>query len=429
MYKLDCQYLRPKKAAHLTAWHEEHFEKRTELSIWQGNHATLLPVRKFAGDDVPHGRGGVVNEHGAYVPLSAYEHRVQGAYAFDCAPYQDQKIVFCGYYVPHWGHFLVENIARLWYCLKQDPTIDQYVFVVRQDEVVELKGNYRAFFEHLGIFDKIRLINTPTTFREVVVPELSFYLNRYYTQQFLDLYQTVVKNAQADPAWQPYEKIFFTRTQLRQTNDCDCGAEVFDDFFTRNGYSVLAPEQLTLDQMIFYIQNADVVATMSGSVSHNILFGKQGQKMLILERCVNNNEWQVSANRMMELDVTYIDACLPIYPVATGGPFLLAYNEHVRQFAEDNHMLPPDPGLCSEKFNKRSFQRYMKTYFNMNRYHWHMEPRYIPLSGYMMEAYQEGQRYFEAYLNGSKPFLPVHYFQWHYWKQFVKWVLRKVGLR
>lgn len=225
---------------------------------------------------------------------------------------------------------------------KKDPTIDKYVFIVRKNEQIDLKGNYKTFFELLHIADKIEFVNEPTAYREVIVPELSFYLNRYYSQEFLDLYEEVAQNAVFDPSWIPQKKIYFTRSQLKNENDCDCGSEVFDNFFAKNGYTILAPEKLSLEETIFYVRHADVVATISGTIPHNMLFGHQGQELQILERCVVNNDWQVSVDRIMGLQTTYIDANIPIYPVDTSGPFLLGFNDNMQRFAADNNMVPPD---------------------------------------------------------------------------------------
>ena len=48
---------------------------------------------------------------------------------------------------------------------------------------------------------------------------------------------------------------------------------------------------------------------------------------------------------------------------------------------------------------------------------------------YLWEAYQAGHKWFGAYLDGDLPFRWYHYFEFHYWKQFVKHALVKLGLR
>ncbi len=49
-----------------------------------------------------------------------------------------------------------------------------------------------------------------------------------------------------------------------------------------------------------------------------------------------------------------------------------------------------------------------------------MEPWYPEIADSLYEAYEDNYPYFQEYLDGNKPFLPEHYFQIHYWKQFIK---------
>lgn len=212
MYQIDYQYMRPKKAVWLQRMYATPFEKREELDVWQGEKATILPLREIRGEPVQFGRGGVVDCDGNYVRLSGFETRVMNDYPFENPVYKDEKVVFCGYLVNHWGHFLVEAVNRLWYALKDDPSVDKYVFFLDENEEREIKGNYKEFFTLLKIWDKLEIINVPTTYREVIVPEISFFCMHFYSQQYLDIFNTIAANAYVDPAWQKAEKIYFTRS-------------------------------------------------------------------------------------------------------------------------------------------------------------------------------------------------------------------------
>ena len=88
MYNLDLRYLRPLKGAALKRWHEGNLEVRENLEVWQGNDATLLPVRKDSA--LQFGRGGVVDKDGNYVDLSCIPQRVQFAYDYENAEYRDE---------------------------------------------------------------------------------------------------------------------------------------------------------------------------------------------------------------------------------------------------------------------------------------------------------------------------------------------------
>ncbi len=426
MFEIDYRYLRPKKAAALRRWHEDPLEVRSELDIWQGENATILPLRR--SDGLLFGKGGVVDAGGQYVELSCIPRRVQFPYPFENPEYRDEKVVYCGYLVNHWGHFLVEAVTRLWYFLENDPTIDKYVFFVNENEERDIQGNYKAFLTLLNVWDKIELVSKPTTYREVLVPERAFQCRTYYSPKFLEIFESIANNVVIDPSWAPLKKIYYSRSQFQKGSNFEFGLEVLDNFFEKNGYTILYPEKVPLAQMIFYIRNAEVVATLSGSLPHNLLFANNGQKLQILERCVLNNDFQVNINRMRQLHVTYIDANIPVYPVDMCGPFIMGYNDQVEQFAKDHELLPPDAQYCSKKHLHSCFMKYIRSYQDMYRYQWYMEDWYAPFADYLWEAYQAGAAYFGEYLNGSRPFMWHHYFEFHYWKQFIKHVLVKLKL-
>lgn len=173
MDTVDYRYLRPQKAAALKKQHEVAYEKRETPSVWQGKNATVLPVRKT--DQFGWiGCGGVVDEDGNSVGISAVECCVKPCNSFESAEYRDKKVVYCGYLIHHWGHFLVEGVARLWYFLENDSSVDSYVFALDEGETREIKGNYKEFLTLLNIWDKLEFVNKPTTYREVIVPDLAF---------------------------------------------------------------------------------------------------------------------------------------------------------------------------------------------------------------------------------------------------------------
>lgn len=424
MYNIDDTYLRPKKAASLKNMYATTFERKDELAVWSGKNATVLPLRKFDGDQLVFGRGGVVDESGEYVPLSGMESRLYLGYPFENPVFKEEKVVYCGYLINQWGHFLVEAVNRLWYVLENDTTVDKYVFMVHENEQRTLKGNYKEFFELLKIADKIEIINTPTTYREVIVPEMAFRCMKYYSPKYTDLYDAVAANVIPDPSWPSPEKIFLTRSQFTQGSIYEFGLDSLDNFYSKNGYTIIAPEKVSLSQLIYYIRNANEVASLSGSLQHNMLFAPMHKKHVILERLVINIDFTVSVNQMRQLDVTYIDANYPIYTVSTCGPFIMGYNEILERYARENQMLPPDAEFTSEKYLDKCFKQYMRSYQDNYRSRWYMADWYWEIADTLWEGYQDGYRYFADYLDGKKPYLREHYFQWHYFKQFIKRLLK-----
>ncbi|MGM9660080.1 MAG: glycosyltransferase 61 family protein [Faecousia sp.] len=421
--KIDYQYLRPEKAKALKQWCDADVEVRENPSVRCEKNATILPLRRDKGFGLLFGKGGVVDAQGSYVPESGIPKRVEGSYPTETPEFRDEKVVYCGYLVNHWGHFLIEGVTRLWYFLENDPTIDKYVFFLDENEDREIRGNFRLFLELLKIWDKLEIISRPTTYREVVIPELGIHMRSAYTPKLLKVFDTVADNVVENPAWESPEKIFFSRSQLKKAHAFECGWDMMDNFYEKNGYRILYPEKIPLDQMIHYIRSARVVASLSGSLPHNMLFARQGQTLEIAERLVLNIDNQTDVNRIRELNVTYIDAHIPLYPVDFTGPIILGYTPELQHFAEDRGYAPPDPRYLSEKYRKRCFVHYMKAYADLYRYNWYQDDWYAPFAASLYEGFRAGHAYFADYLDGRKPFLWHHYFEFHYWKQLVKHLL------
>lgn len=51
-----------------------------------------------------------MDEDGNSVGISAVECCVKPCNSFESAEYRDKKVVYCGYLIHHWGHFLVEEL-------------------------------------------------------------------------------------------------------------------------------------------------------------------------------------------------------------------------------------------------------------------------------------------------------------------------------
>jgi len=421
MQSIDYRYMRPKKAAALKQWCDFPVEVRKDPVIWQGRNATILPLRK--DPELQFGRGGVVDCDGNYVDLSAIPLRVQYSYPYENPEYRDEKVVYCGYLINHWGHFLIEAVTRLWYFMENDETVDKYVFFIEEGSDREISGNYLEFLKLLKIWDRLEIISKPVTYREVIVPELGIVCRESYTPKLLKVFDAVAENVVPDPSWETPEKIFYSRSQFAKGIPYEFGFDCIDNFFEKNGYTILHPEKVPLSRMIHYIRNSKVVASLSGSLPHNMLFANQGQKLEIVERLVINDDNQTDVNRMRELDVTYIDANMPVYSVNFVGPFIMGYTENLQRFAEDHGYAAPDSRYLTERYRKKCFARYMKAYEDLYDYRWFMEDWFAQFAESLYEGFQAGLGYFGDYINRKKPYRWYHYFEFHYWKQFVKRLL------
>ena len=336
---ISYEYLLPQKGIRCKQMHEKSFVMK-DNAIWETYpHGVILPVKQVTGDSLQFGRGGVNDKNGNYVALSGLPGRCEKTYSYDKKEYKEGKAVYCGYFFKQWGHFLLEDVARLWYCLEEEATdVDYWVFTTRSGEHDEITGNYKEFLELLGIWEKVILINTPTEFHEVIVPELGYKCQKEYTQQYLRIFDKVSERIYDIGKLQTFTKVYFTRSGLQKNNYNEFGHQMLDHFFEKNGFKILRPEQLSLKEMIWYIRHAEICACPSGTPPHNMLFATNKQSLVICEKCPVVNEFQVDIDRMRDLEVVYIDSNISIFPVDVGaGPFIMCYNDIFESFADDYH--------------------------------------------------------------------------------------------
>ena len=383
-YVLD--YVYPSKAKYIAEARDRFVNRKTSI-VEVYENAMVLPAVQFNDYDVSHGRGGVVDAEGNYVELSKTKARVVGKYDVDEFETSDEKVVYCGFFNKAWGHFLTEVVSRLWYALKNDDTVDSYVFIEEKDGNKQFSGNYLEFLKMLGIADKVRIINKPTRFKTVVVPEEGLVYDEYYTDEFIKMYEFVNQKGLSRYKGPKYDKVFFSKRKCEISIMSNLNEKFLDKFFEKNGYKVFYPERLSLIDTIGLIQNAEYLCGISSSLVHNQLFGHSNQTTICIEKQAFYNPYQIMVANITKCETVFIDACRSVFAVNSGGPFIFDYTKYLDKYVKDNCLIQGKP-MSESKF-KRIFKKYMVNYFYFN---FELPPDYMfhqYIVDMMREAYND----------------------------------------
>ena len=361
----NLSYVYPSKAKAI-AKAGERFRLIDSAVVKTYENATILPVVNFNDYDVFYGRGGLIDSSGCYVEMSKQKARVQGSY--DLSEYDvtasGETVVYCGFFYKAWGHFITEIVSRLWYALKNDTSVDSYVFFDTLGGDKKISGNYLEFLKLLGIADKIKIINRPTKFKKVIIPEEGLVYDEYYTQEFANMYKYINKKGLELYKGEKYDKVFFSKRKLATSVESNLNEKFLDSFFKKNGYHIFYPEKLSLIETIGILQNADSFAGIASSLLHNQLFGKKNQTTICIEKQAFYNPYQIMVAKITECNTVFIDACWSVFAVGSAGPFIFDYTKHLDQFAKDNQLILGKP-MSEWKF-KKIFKKYLVYYFNYN---------------------------------------------------------------
>ena len=364
-------YVYPSKAKYIAEARDRFVNRKTSI-VEVYENAMVLPAVRFNDYDISFGRGGVVDAEGNYVELSKTKARVDGKYDVDEFEYSDEKVVYCGFFYKVWGHYLTEVVSRLWYALRNDSSIDSYIFIVSKDEQQQFSGNYLEFLKMLGIADKVRLINKPIKFKTVVIPEEGLVYDEYYTDEFVKLYEFINQKGLAQYKGPKYERVFFSKRKCEISIMSNLNEKFLDKFFEKNGYKVFYPERLSLIDTIGIIQNAKYLCGISSSLVHNQLFGHSNQTTICIEKQAFYNAYQIMVANITKCETVFIDACRSIFAVNAGGPFIFDYTKYLDKYVKDNGLIPGKP--MSEYRFKRIFKKYMVNYFYFN---YELPPNYM----------------------------------------------------
>ena len=423
-YTIDTRFLRPQKAEALKEFYERPFIRREKISASCYQEAVILPQRKGR---FMHGLGGVITAEGIYVEDSGIPNQFGGKYEYSVSERKEETVCFCGYLIKHWGHFLIDAVSRLWYSLEHDAEIDEYVFVVEEGSRRKPEGNYAEFFRLLGILNKVRIIDTPTCFQKVLVPERSMAKNQYYSPLYLQLFDKISEKAMKEYPISDItdNKVYLSRNHFIGAR-VECGLDFVDHFFEKNGFTIIYPEEISLGEMIYMIRTATVCAAESGTLPHNFLFAQNQKDVIIIERQVTINQYQTEVDIIKELNVTYVDANYEIYTTyASYGPYLLGYTDCFKKFTEVFHYKEPDSYYISERYLKKCLKAYIKAVALEYGYKRQYEPWQMIWHKAIMEAYEESLEKFGPWLDRRKPLFWRQYFQLRYIKALVKRVLRR----
>lgn len=256
-----------------------------KLKTEKYDDAVILPYRRDPKGTV--GLGGVLDAKGNFVETSyCHEGRYNqgGGYDWDrnTLKVSEEKVVYFGYFLPHWGHFLIDCLGRMWPFAEKGNALDKYkiAFISNQDEFY---SNCYEFFHALGV-DKSRImwIDVPTQFKEVAIPELSYETPRSgrmfhpeYTHTFNRVIDNILANTPKEKVEEKYgqiDKVYFTRSLFNNAKSREVGLKVIDNVMLKGGFNILAPEQLSLAEQIAIWNYSEEIACINGTIPLNCIF-------------------------------------------------------------------------------------------------------------------------------------------------------------
>ncbi|MGK9219080.1 MULTISPECIES: glycosyltransferase family 61 protein [unclassified Microbacterium] len=194
-------------------------------------------------------------ERGA--PLPREEH----AQTVDDEPIQ---AVYAGKLHMHFGHFILESAARLWWAAAH-PDVE-IVWTAEHDWQDEsFRPWQREILDILGVRNPIRFITRPTRFRTLHVPDIGY---RYDDWIHPDHARFLAQHR--GPSAQPGRRLWLSRGAI-DSGIRDLGSDAAERHLRAAGWTVVNPERMSVREQLDQISRAEVIGGEEGSAFHAIL--------------------------------------------------------------------------------------------------------------------------------------------------------------
>lgn len=285
--------------------------------------------------------GGVIDKEGEFVDFSNFNEKVGGAYSPHSVKDIKKRAIFIGGLVySAWGHAITDDLKYFWWLLsnefKRVQDEGDYVLVCIKSKFIKNLDTFSCLLSILNIdINYLLLIEEPTRFREVYVPESSFLATedgkRFWSYEFESTINQIKDYFTLGT--ETFDKVYLSRTKIAGRRDF--GEKYVEKAFKDANYHIVYPEEISLEQQIHILKNAKTVVTTEGSISHNAVFMQKHATLVILRKSDYINYYQVAINEMNDLNAVYIDAHLSVLnnkrtPIV--GPFFIYVNRRVADF-------------------------------------------------------------------------------------------------
>ncbi|MDO4497753.1 MAG: glycosyltransferase 61 family protein [Bacteroidales bacterium] len=297
--------------------------------------------------------GGVVTQENAFVESSAWhEGKRCDKYDFDPAQakHESSVAIYMGFYFSCWGHAITDNLKKLWFL----ETNECKSLIKQGAKLIYLTTNnspqpayVKRLFQLAGVnLDDFILVTEITRFDKIFVPDNSFIADegqRFFTQPYIETINRIKWNVSAMLSGTETlpSKIYFTRTHIKSLRDW--GEKSIERAFQKKGYTVIAPEEETVEAQIAFMMHCTHFATTEGSISHNVVFCEPGVEIAIVRKCNDVNKYQMAVNEVADVNVTYIDAHHSTKTPEKSpwvGPFYLCKNRNLAAYLHLSCFIP-----------------------------------------------------------------------------------------
>ena len=182
-----------------------------------------------------------------------------------------KTMIFGGFLFKHFGHFLLESLARLWFA-KDHPDIP-LVWLGRDGLWLDFQTE---ILQMLGINNATRFIDHPVCIHKLLVPEPGYLSQSFFAPSHADFL------AVQDPVpTLPGKRIYLSRRHFGGESCLTNEAEL-ERLLVQNGFHIYYPEKHSVQEQLTYLSSAEKILSLEGSALHSLILLRQLKAQILL---------------------------------------------------------------------------------------------------------------------------------------------------
>lgn len=192
---------------------------------------------------------------------------------------REPEAIYAGTLYVHYGHFLLESLARAWYA-QRHPDLP-LVWAGKHDwQGLELRPWQVEILDLLGIANPRRVVADPTRYDLLHVPDIGYRYDDWFHPEHAAFLGRFKGRAQVRG-----RRLWLSRSDIG-TDVRDVNAEPLERRLAQAGWRVVHPEALTVREQLEELCLAEVVAGEEGSAFHTLMLlsDLSGKKVHVLRR-------------------------------------------------------------------------------------------------------------------------------------------------
>lgn len=191
----------------------------------------------------------------------------------------DEEVVYLGWYLDHFGHFLLESTARMWALDQVDPAT-KVVFHFERPFVPD--HTIARLLQMFGVPpDRLLFLDKPTRLRRVIVPEPLYEMSHRAHERMAEVHRAVARPL-AGSFGVFDQPVYLSRRLLPPHQRLLVGEAALEDILRENGFLIVHPETMSLADQIRLVNSHRDLLTDAGTACYLSLFALRPNRLHLL---------------------------------------------------------------------------------------------------------------------------------------------------